>query len=274
MKFVAATEMIDVPLFGHVQAWRAVLVLVGLPGVLLAVLVWLIQEPARRGPRLVRTAATGAPSAVAFVRSRWRALAPLYFGLGCISVVYYGMLMWAPTLFLRRFGISAGDISLPLGLVVGGGGVVGMLAGGYWADRLWQRGVQDGYLRVILYSALSALPFYVAMPLMPDATWTLVMLFFGAVCQGLQSGLPAGAIQLITPNDLRARVTAGCFLATGLMGLGLGPTVVAAGAQYLFGEQGLGHAMVLANAVVLPLAGLVLFLGLKPFRRAVAAMEN
>jgi len=272
VKFVADAETVAVPLLGDVQAWRAVLILVGLPGVVLAALVWLIREPERRGPRLARTASGGGASALAFIRSRWSALLPLYFGLGAISIVYYGMLMWAPTLFFRKFGIAAADISLPLGLVVGGGGVVGLLGGGAWADRLWQRGVQDGYMRVIMYSAVWGIPFYVAMPLMPNATLTLVMLFFGNVCQGLQSGLPAGAIQLITPNDLRARVTAGCFLATGLMGLGLGPSTVAVGAQYLFGEQGLGHAMALSNVVVLPIAGLILFLGLKPFRRAVAAM--
>lgn len=274
VKFVADADTIVLPLIGEIQSWRAVLIVVGLAGLPLAGLVWLIREPERRGLRLEEIATGDSRSALAFIRSRASALLPLYFGLGCISVVYYGMLMWAPTLFLRKFGIPAAEISLPLGLAVGAGGVLGMLLGGAWADRLWQRGVKDGYMRVIMYSALSALPFYIAMPLMPNTTLTLVMLFFGTVCQGLQSGLPAGAIQLVTPNDMRARVTAGCFLATGLMGLGLGPTTVALGTEYLFGEAGIGPAMALANVIVLPIAGLLLFLGLKPFRRAVEALQG
>ncbi|WP_114954849.1 spinster family MFS transporter [Sphingosinicella terrae] len=269
---VGQAETATLPGIGETATWRAVLIVVGLPGLLLAALMYLVTEPRRRGLTAVPASAS-APrrSALAFVRRNARVLLPLYFGLGSISIVYYGMLTWTPTLFLRRFGIAPADIALPLGLAFAIGGVAGMLAGGFWADRLWQRGVKDGYMRVIFYSAAGSLPFYTAMPLMPTPALVLAALFGGAFCQGLQSGLPAGSVQMITPNDLRARVIAGCFLTVGLMGLGLGPTVVALGVDLLFGEAGLGQAMALSNGIVLAAASLILLAGLKPFRQAVAA---
>lgn len=269
--FVATTPYVSFPLVGDIAAWRAALILVGLPGLALAALVMLIREPTRRGPRLK---AGDGGSALAFFGQRWRALVPLYVGLGLISVVFYGMLMWAPTLFVRKFGIPASEISLSLGGVIGIAGVIGMLTGGFWADRLWKRGILDAYPRVIFNSAVLGVPFFIALPLMPTPTLTLAAIFGGAFCMGLQSGLPAGTVQMITPNDVRARITAGCFLAVGLMGLGLGPSTIALLGDQFFGEARLHLSMLTSNLVVLPSAAIVLFLGLKPFRRYVAAMET
>lgn len=269
--YVAEAKTLAFPVVGELAAWRAALILVGLPGVLLAALVMLIQEPVRRGPRVE---VQGGGSALAFFTQRWRALLPLYVGLGLISVVFYGMMMWSPTLFVRKFDIPAAEIALPLGGVIGVAGMIGMLAGGYWADRLWQRGVLDAYPRVIFNSALMGVPCFIAFPLMPTPTLTLIVIFAGAFCMGLQSGLPAGTVQMITPNDLRARITAGCFFAVGLMGLGLGPSTIAMLSDLVFGAANLHLAMAVSNLVVLPLAALVLFLGLKAFRGYVAAMET
>lgn len=267
---VATAPVVDLPLIGSIRSWRAVLIVIGLAGLILAAAMLFVREPARKG---VILAEADRVSAFKFVWERRAILLPLYFGLGFVAVGYYGMVMWAPTMFLRKFGVQPKDISFALGCVVGLSGMAGMIIGGFWADRLWQRGVTDGYMRVIAISAGSSAIFFVLAPLMPTIPLTLAVLSIGCVCQGMQSGLPAGAIQQITPNDLRARVTAGCFLAVGLIGLGMGPTAVAIGSEYIFGEANVGQAIALSSAIFIPLAASLLMLGLKPFRQAVARME-
>ena len=268
VRFVAQAGAIELPGFGALSAWRATLLAVGFPGVLLGLCMLLVREPARR----VRSGEDRSVPALPFVRARLHIFLPLFLGVSLVTSVTFGTSIWAPTLFLRKFGLSAGEAATPIGLAIGLGGMLGMLVGGTVADRLFARGVGAAYIGVIAAAHLLCWPFFAAAPLMPTPLLASAMLFLAFFFQCWQGGLPLAAIQLITPNHLRARVTALYLLVTSLVGIGCGPTVIGAASQ-LFGEAHLDRSMALAAAVQLPLAALLVGSTAARFRRTLEA-EN
>ena len=77
-------------------------------------------------------------------------------------------------------------------------------------------------------------------------------------------GLSAAAVQIATPNRMRAQVTAIYFLVVSLIGSGIGPLTVALSTDFLFGDDmALGKSLALVNAVLLPAGVLSLWLGLR-----------
>ena len=71
----------------------------------------------------------------------------------------------------------------------------------------------------------------------------------------------------MTPNRMRGQVTAVYQLFANLIGLGLGPTVVAATTDYVFGyDAAIGKSIALSAAVLCPLGGLILWKSLPAIR--------
>ena len=92
--------------------------------------------------------------------------------------------------------------------------------------------------------------------------------FFG--CFAVASG-PA-ALQLVTPNQLRATVSAVWMLALNILSAIAGPTLVGLVIDSVFGyNEAVGSSIALVGAIASPLAGLFLFFGLKHFRAAARA---
>ena len=88
--------------------------------------------------------------------------------------------------------------------------------------------------------------------------------FFSA----FQGGIAGGTLQLMTPNRMRGQVIAIYTLVANLIGLGLGPTVVAATTDYVFGyDEAIGQSIALSAAVMCPLGGLLLWRSLPAIRR-------
>jgi len=130
-----------------------------------------------------------------------------------------------------------------------------------------KRGYRDAILRAACFASVAALPFAVATPLMPNSTLALFCLGFTVFLMAVPQGLPAAALQVITPNPLRAQMTALYFLVGNMLALGFGPTLVALVTDYGFRDpQQLRYSMALVSAVVLPLGGLLSYLALGPYR--------
>ena len=69
---------------------------------------------------------------------------------------------------------------------------------------------------------------------------------------------------------MRGQVMAVYLLVANLIGLGLGPTVLAATTDYVFGaDEAIGQAIALCGAVLCPVGALLLWLGLSAIRREI-----
>jgi MFS family permease len=148
-------------------------------------------------------------------------------------------------------------------------GAGGLVLGGYLADKMFQRGYKDSHLRTMRLSIFLGGPFLVLTPLMPNAGIALALLAPGFLMTTMH-GVGSVALQLISPNEYRARMTALYFFVVNLIGLGLGPTVIALVTDFGFGDDGaLRYSLAIVSAVSLSIAAAILTLGLPAYRRSI-----
>jgi MFS family permease len=272
---IAATPALDVPVVGRLEPWQVVFIAVGLPGVLVAALMKTVREPARRG--LMRAPSTRAVQGnvnlgdtFRFIAARWRTYGTHFVGYAVLAMLWNGASSWIPTFFIRTHGWTVPEVGLGFGSAILVFGTAGIALGGAFSGWLRARGHVDANIRIGIISAIMVLPTGMIAPLLPSAGLALalfcVMVFFSS----FPYGGAAAALQEITPNQLRALVSAIYLFVINLAGIGVGPTLVAAITQYGFADDAaIKYALSIAVAVTAPLAIVLLGLGLKPYRAAI-----
>lgn len=268
---VTQMGVLELPLLGVVAPWQAAFMAVGLPSLLLVPLLALVREPLRRG-LLAGGAAQGTRigmrEGLRFVVARRSVYLSHNLGLAAVSVFTYGLSVWGPALFMRRFGWSPAEVGLAYGLVTVLCGVSGVLAGGWMAQRLRRAGHRDANWRVLTLCVIMLVPIGVITPLLPTANMVLAMYVPLTFLTTMPYGIGAAALQEVTPNQLRAQVTAIYLLALGILGLGLGPTGVGFFTDRVFGDPlAIGKSMALLGAIVGPLAIAALLYGWRHYAR-------
>lgn len=257
---------IDLPVVGRLMPWQQTFVLVGAPGLLIAALFLVVREPPRRGGGLAGTEA-GVLRFLWARRSTFYAIIVAFSVFGIAGVSY---LAWMPAVLIRSYGWAPADVGVAYGAILLFGALPGVLVGGWMTDRLAARGRSDAPLAVAILALLAALPFAAATPTLPDVRWALASLTGFSFCAGVLNSLPASALQALSPNRLRAQITAVYFLIGNLISLGLGPTLVAAiSDRVLGGPPHIGTALAIVSAVSIAAAALLLIRTLPAYRASV-----
>lgn len=264
---VSSEGMWALPVVGEVRPWQVVFFVVGLPGLLIALLTMTIREPPRR------SGSTPIPirEVLRHFRGNARTLTLHHLGLALIALVNYGFGGWLPTFFVRTHGWTVSDAGYLLGVANLTFGVAGVVLAGRAADWLQARGAADAKLRVIAFAAAGLLVCDVAAPLMPTgllaAIWIFPLSFFASA----PFGVGAAAVQELVPDRMRAQAAALYLFVLNIIGLALGPTAVAAPTDYLFGdESALRYSLALVGGLGLSGALLLLTAGFQPYRASVA----
>ena len=233
--------------------WRTAFLVVGLPGLLLALLVrFTVREPPR-GMAEGRTAAAlqpGIGETLRYLLSK-RSFRHLAFGAALTAFVGYGFVTWTPSFLIRSHGMNTGEIGKWLGLIVGIAGGAGISLGGFLADRWGSRDTR-WYMWIVSVALLIGVPFSIAAFLAPSsaqALWYFVVpVMLGSFYQATTFSQTQGLVGL----RMRA-VAAGVLLfIINIIGLGAGPTFVGFVADLLaprFGVESLRYALLLCSLV-------------------------
>jgi MFS family permease len=217
---------LHVPVLGTIATWRLSFLLVGIPGLLIAMLLYTVREPLRK--HMLRDA-SGAVAhlsvwqMLAQIGQRWQSFWGMAIGMIFQSMASYAFLSWAPTFFQRIHGWTAGQAGRALGVLVLSCGCLGMYVGGLLCDRWLRKGVAEGPLKVAVISALGAGIFLGAAMLMHDPYVALALMAPGLFFQAMPIGTVYAGVQLIFPNQIRGQVSALFMFILNLGGIGLGP---------------------------------------------------
>ena len=260
--------------FGRFEPWQLVFLLVGLPGLLIALLFLTLREPARHGAG-AGVAMPSFPAVLAHMRGRAGAYGLLILGLCLQSIMWNGATFWIPEHLKRGYGWSSSEVAWGYGPTIAICGVAGGLTGGWLAGWLRDKGRSDSNVLIGMIAAAGACPFAFAAPLMPtgEASLTLigVFLFMGA----MPYGGAAAAFQEITPNRMRGQVSAVYLFWLNLAGIGLGSTLVALATEYVYGgDKGLSAALSTVSGGAALASVLVLAACRAPYRRAMASLAS
>jgi MFS family permease len=215
-----------IPLVGYISPWRLTLMLVGAPAVLLALLAPLVLPSMRPAGGTAKATASIAAMKRHYSANQ-RTYAGFYVVTAVVSAINFSILTWYPTHLIRSYGLAASEAGYLFGTV----GVATSLAGGLILPWVARRMVAKRYYKSTLAIALLVCcvssPLLIASLLAPNAELAIII---GVIPFTLQFGLGillATTAPHLAPPQIRAQAVAIFFLFLSLLGLGIGPTLVA-----------------------------------------------
>lgn len=256
------------PLVGEVRAWQMAFIVTGAPGVLVALLLMTVREPVRRG-LLKKTDASGKESSqrpsffelLRFVGKNVDFYSLHFVALALLSLVGYGVGAWLPSALIRGFGVSAGEVGVVVGTFTLLINTLGLFSAGKLSDYLTRKGWQDAPVVVCLVSAcgiaiLSSIP--VLMP-----TVTLMWVALGFSCFVFHGYVAMGpmVVNQVTPNQMRALVSALYLFVVNMVGMMGGPLIVPLITKLVFNDESqIRYGLAITVAAGASLAALLLYI--------------
>lgn len=262
----------SMPFLGEIPAWQAVFVIVGLAGLVPALLMaFTMGEPGRMDVSADTSERASRADIMAFLKINKTTLLYLNFGVAFIIMAVYGWINWMPAFFVRVHQWDVPTFSIYYGIFGGMTGVISAISSGFVTNWFKARGFADGTLRTVFIGGLGLTIATTVAPLMPTPELALT----GYVMAGLFANYPTAqalaSIAEITPNQMRGTVTAVYILIMGIGGAGLGPFAIGWVTDNVFADpMKIHHSMALVTLVTGTTGTILIALGLRSFRASLA----
>jgi MFS family permease len=270
------------PLVGATRPWQVIFFIVGLPGILLALLLYTVKEPARRNRRLVQSQ-SGAVKPLEvpmrqvfdYIRENQATFICHNLGFGLIALATNAGGSWNPTYFVRNHGWTSAKVGIVMGAILAIAGTAGIVSGGRFSDWLTERGYKDAPMRVGMLAAGLMIPSGIAFYLAPNGNLAMALFVPLAYFASAPFGVAPAAIQQLMPNAMRGQASALYIFIVNVIGLGLGPTAVALMNDYVFhDDNAIRYSLLIVGAVTELLAVIFLWFGLKPFAQSIDRLKE
>jgi MFS transporter, Spinster family, sphingosine-1-phosphate transporter len=240
--------------------WRMAFVIVGLPGLALALLVvLLLRDPRRSGGPSLQAQPLPLREALREILAS-KAMRLLLATAGFASFATYGVLIWTTIFFQRSHGLTPAETGLWFGLVNGIGSILGVWLGGQIGDRHRAKGKQH-LLTIPAVAQVLSVPFLLAALTMSDWRMAMILLFPAIVLNWLYVAPYYSAVQGLVPPAARAVASAAILFMQNLIGLGLGPVLLGFCSDLLkpaYGTESVRYVLFIAGLASL-IAGLFLW---------------
>ncbi len=206
--------------------WRVAFLVVGVPGILLAIIVRTTLAEPIRGLAEKRTATDAVPFtsvlSLLWSRSSFRHMA---MGAALNAFAGYSTSSWTASFMIRSHNMTTGELGTWLALIMGLGGAIGVLFGGVIADKLAFRDAR-WYMWLPTVTGTICLPFIVAVYLVDGAYQALVLSVVPGVLFNVYLGTTLAMTHGLVGLRMRALASAILFFVLNLIGLGMGPWLV------------------------------------------------
>jgi MFS family permease len=230
------------PIIGALAGWQLAFIVTAAAGLIVPILLAFAHEPDRPQSTSV------SPPALPWLAKNWRTIVPVFAGYSLMVIVSYALVLWVPAALSRIHGLAPSDIGLVVGLSLIGPGTLGMICGGLLSDKLVRAGRSDGPIIVSLASMVLQLPLFASAMLVTHTPSAIALLAAATFAISMIGGLQIATVQALTPPPLHGRITALYLLVANVVGLGIGPTLIAATSDTLGGPQQIGRALALVGS--------------------------
>jgi len=233
--------------------WRTAFFLLGVPGLLFALVVrFTVREPPRGHAEQHRGAigtSTLRETLAYMLGSRTWLL--LLLGVACISLTGYGVLMWGYEFLSRVHKMQPMEIGQWMALISGVGGIVGSLLGGRLSDWAYKRSPSKAISLPALFT-LGCVPFGLAF-LLVDSRWLALLCFVPfSVLLNFYMPMMYSTTQNLAKLHMRATATAILLFTINMVGAGAGPLFVGGMSDLLashFGVESIRYALAIVTVI-------------------------
>lgn len=231
--------------------WRMAFFVVGLPGLLLALLVRFSLTEPPRGMAEGRTDKGAQPGVLETLHYLWqkKSFRHMSFAAGLAAFVGYGFITWAPAFLIRSFDMSTGEVGTWFGLILGIPGGIGIALGGYLADKA---GAKDPkwYLWTTALALLVVCPLNFVVFTATNATTAFIAMIIPVLLSNFYQATTFSQTQGISELRMRALAAGILLFIMNIIGLGLGPQLVGLISDLLkdtYGTESLRYALLICS---------------------------
>jgi MFS family permease len=244
--------------------WREAFFVVGIPGLLLALLVrFTVTEPVR-GLSENRTDSSDRPGLLVVARFllRRKSFVHIALGSGVASFGGYAIASFFPSFLVRSHAMSPVEVGIYLGLILGIAGGTGFAGGGWFADKIGRKSRRTSLLGVVVATIIGWM-FLFPVYLVADPYWSLTFLIIPAILSNFYLATTIAQTQGLVGLRMRGVASALLFFVLNIIGLGMGPQVTGILSDLLaseFGNESMRYALLTVGAVVGPWSALHYYL--------------
>ena len=260
----------DLPLLGVLQPWQMAFIVIGLPGILISLLLLTVAEPLRHGLSKGQQPPTiPIRDVAAFIAGRRSYFACHFGGMIGSAITINAFATWAPTYLIRVHGWSPQRVGSHYGPVIAVCASIGILGGGWLADRMRRGGSTTANLRVVSIAAFCAAAAAILSSAPTGVGVTVALLGIYNVFTGIPYAISTAALLEVTPNPIRGQILAVNMVVFSMIGLIVGPVAVGALTDHVFKDPlAVGYSLGIVGGIASSASGLLMWLALKPFERA------
>ena len=259
---------VDLPLLGHLPAWKFAFIACGAPGLVLAFAAFFMIEPPRRAKDSPDADVSWA-EAGQHLRASGRFYLCYLGGFTALGSGSYGLMTWTPAVLQRIYGWSAAQSGLVGGSLIAICGIVGTLSVGRIVDVMFRRGRRDAHALFYTCSGLLFVVCGLGGALASSAWWFLALILPVKLVTNF-SGIAMAGLTLVADKRMRGRVAALYSVVTVASSAAIGPSAVAFLTDVVFRDEAMLQWSVGINMVVFGLLGtLLLYLAQRPMRQSV-----
>ena len=234
----------------------------------MALMMLTVREPSRTGIGKDLAEFVSIKEAVSFIRKKWKVYLSIFFGFAILATPITSTITWLPTYLQRVHGMSVAESGQDLGLILFFLSSSGVFFGGWLVDYLNRKRYKDSYFRIGLICTILPVPLTLLVTTLSNLDTTMLLLCPWIFLISMPIAIGPIALQAITPNQLRAQITAVYMLFLNLITALLGPTGIGFITDYLFQDEGaIGQSMMVINLISAPLAFTALSFGLYHYNK-------
>lgn len=238
------TQGIEVPLLGMLAPWQMAFFMIGLPGLLVALWFFFLNEPERRLTTVEDDGLKGnnISDALGYLARHWGTYLG-FVSIVCVMTICAYSQGFLPSTFKRVWGWETEYYAFVNATAILIIGPANILLWGYLSDRWTQAGMRDAPFRIMAAGLLIMVPTQTIAMFMPSGVTAYAVLCVNTVGIGMISGVGVTALLLITPAQIRGQVVALYYMAISMAGLWLGFPTVGSLSSRVFGEDKLNIAV-------------------------------
>ncbi|WP_180105215.1 MFS transporter [Acinetobacter sp. YH12108] len=266
-------SFVTLPVIGEIKTWQLTFMIVGLPGVLLALLMILtVREPERKGLKMDANGVAVKASfknSIGFIKTHKKTFFCHFIGFSFYTMMLYSLLGWAPAYYMRHFGLDASQTGYILGSIILVANTSGALFCGWLIDFFSKRGYSDAAIRAGAIGCAALIIPSVLFTQVDNMQLSFALIFVAMFFSTFPIPASAAATQMLTPNQLRSQVSAKFLLISNLIALGVGTTAVALITdRYYENTLMVGNSISIVNAIAGLIGVFLLYKGCQYYRES------